>query len=967
MKTRFRSNRAVLLAFGSAILALLVVSAISYRSVITARESDQWVRHTHDVLDNLQDLRFAMEEIQSSAHTFALTGENSSLVAYRSDIASAARNEEAIRNLTVDNPLQQSRIPALEAVAESKIRRAATLIDLRKTKGLAAAADEVRSGPGQTIMDNFEAAVSGMRGEELRLLTFRRAEATRDLDRTRIILILGTLLGLSIVAAAGLSAQRDNANRRFLEGARREGEELFHALANNIPQLAWMGDGKGNTFWYNQRWLDYSGTSLAEMTEAGSRELIHPDHRKRVVDKAAQCYTTGQIFEDAFPIRGRDGKYHWFLSRAVPISDPNGKVLRWFGTNTDMSVGEDAKKHVARLEGRYRGLLEAAPDAMVVVNEGGEIVLLNVQAEKQFGYSRDELLGQKVTNIIPRGFAERLIADGTRSAADALAQQIGTGIELIALRKDGSEFPIEIMLSPLESTEGILVTAAIRNISVRNAADAHLAQMEGRYRALLEAAPDGMVVVSQSGEIVLLNVQAEKQFGYSRDELLGQKVTNIIPEGFAERLIADGTRSAAEALAQQIGTGIELSGLRKDRSRFPIEIMLSPLESPEGILVTAAVRDISVRKVAEVHLAQMEGRYRGLLEAAPDAMVVVNRAGAIVLLNVQAEKQFGYSRNELLGRKIKDIIPEGFAERLIADALRSADDALTQQIGTGIELSGLRKDGSEFPIEIMLSPLESAEGFLVTAAIRNIATRKQAEANLLKNIEELNRSNEELGQFAYIASHDLQEPLRMVASYTQLLSKRYKGKLDADADEFIAFAVDGANRMQQLIEDLLTYSRVGTKANDLREISSEQALQKALGNLGGAVHESSARVTHGPLPTVRADETQLIQLFQNLVGNGIKYHGSSMPQIHISAAMNGERKWMFSVKDNGLGIDPQYFEKIFGMFQRLHKREEFDGTGIGLAICKKIVERHGGAISVESQPGHGSTFRFALAGSEANS
>src|SRR5688500_11498518 len=283
-------------------------------------------------------------------------------------------------------------------------------------------------------------------------------------------------------------------------------------------------------------------------------------------------------------------------------------------------------------DARYRGLLEAAPDAMVVVNRHGEIVLLNAQAEKEFGYQRDELLGQQVKNIVPEGFADRLIADGLRSAADALAQQMGTGIELTARRKDGSEFPIEIMLSPLESSEGILVTAAIRDISVRKAAEKHLAQMESRYRGLLEAAPDAMVVVNQHGEIVLLNVQAEKQFGYHRDELVGQQVKNIIPEGFAERLIADGLRSAAEALAQQIGTGIELTGRRKDGSEFPIEIMLSPLDSAEGILVTAAIRDISVRKAAEQHLAQMESRYRGLLEAAPDAMVVVDQAGEIVLL-----------------------------------------------------------------------------------------------------------------------------------------------------------------------------------------------------------------------------------------------------------------------------------------------------------------------------------------------
>src|SRR4029453_15447681 len=184
---------------------------------------------------------------------------------------------------------------------------------------------------------------------------------------------------------------------------------------------------------------------------------------------------------------------------------------------------------------------------MVVVNQGGEIVLLNVQVEKQFGYSRDELLGQKVKNIIPEGFAERLIADALRSPEDTLAQQMGTGIQLTGRRKNGSDFPIEIMLSPLESADGILVTAAVRDISVSRAAEEHLAQMEGRYRGLLEAAPDAMVVVNQRGEIVLLNLQAEKQFGYRRDELLGQKVTNIIPVGFAERLVADDLRSAEDA------------------------------------------------------------------------------------------------------------------------------------------------------------------------------------------------------------------------------------------------------------------------------------------------------------------------------------------------------------------------------------------------------------------------------------
>jgi PAS domain S-box-containing protein len=699
------------------------------------------------------------------------------------------------------------------------------------------------------------------------------------------------------------------------------------------------------------------GQQVTNIIPDGFAERLIADDLRSSEDALAQQIGMG-IELNALRKDGSEFPIEIMLS---PLESPEGTLVT--AAIRDISVRKAAEKVLEQMEGKYRGLMEAAPDAMVVVNQAGKIVLLNVQAEKQFGYRRDELLGQRVTNIIPEGFAERLVADDLRSAEDARTQEIGTGIELTGQRKDGSEFPIEIMLSPLESSEGMLVTAAIRDISVRKNAEKVLAQMQGKYRGLMEAAPDAMVVVNPNGEIVLLNLQAEKQFGYPRNELLGQRVTNIIPDGFAERLVADDLRSAEDALAQEIGTGIELTGRRRDGSDFPIELMLSPLESTEGTLVTAAIRDITVRKNAERHLAQMEGKYRGLLEAAPDAMVVVNQGGEIVLLNLQAEKQFGYRRNELLGQKVTNIIPEGFAERLIADGLRSAEDALAQQIGTGIELSGRRKDRTEFPIELMLSPLGGAEGILVTAAIRDISVRNAASADLLLKVEELNRSNEELGQFAYIASHDLQEPLRMVASYTQLLSRRYAGKLDSDADEFIAFAVDGATRMQRLIQDLLTYSRVGTKGKDLLNTSSEDALRHALSNLRGAIEESGALVTHDPLPEVLADEMQLVQLFQNLIGNAIKYQNSGTPKIHI-AASNGGKQYSFSVQDNGLGIDPQYFERIFGLFQRLHKREEFAGTGIGLAICKKIVERHGGQISVESQLGSGSTFRFALTGSD---
>jgi PAS domain S-box-containing protein len=1090
MTTKSRIRRNVAVAFGFAILALLVVGAVSYRGMLVSGESDRWVRHTHEVLENTQNLDTALQSVESSYRGFVLTGSDSYLDAYRVNISIAQRDLAIIHDLTVDNPEQQRRIPVLERLTARKIQYCGAGIALRQSSGLEAAAETVRGGEGQRIMDEFQAVIRDFQNEELRLLVLREADTKLRMRQTKTGLILGTALGLLVAAAAGWAVQRDSSRRSLAEEALRDSEEKYRLLIQGVQDYGIVMLGpKGEIISWNLGAEKMTGCSGEQAVGQNFSRFFAADDIKRgkpaeilrtaaadgmceeqgmrtradgsrflvrstftaLRDTAGNARGFSVISRDLSETKESETKYRGLLEAAPDamvvvnrdgvIELLNLQAEKQFGYHRDELVGQrvttiipegfaerliaddlrsaadalaqhigtgieliarrkngsefpieimlsplesaegilvtaairniskrkDAEAHLAQMEGRYRGLLEAAPDAMVVVNKGGEIVLLNVQAEKQFGYRRDELVGQKVKNIIPEGFAERLIADDLRSAADALAQQIGTGIELLARRKNGSEFPIEIMLSPLESAEGILVTAAIRNITTRKDAEKHLAQMEGRYRGLLEAAPDAMVVVNQAGEIVLLNVQAEKQFGYSRDELVGQKVKNIIPEGFAERLIADDLRSAADALEQQIGTGIELLARRKNGSEFPIEIMLSPLESAEGILVTAAIRNITTRKDAETHLAQMEGRYRGLLEAAPDAMVVVNKAGEIVLLNVQAENQFGYHRDELVGQKMTNIVPEGFAERLIADALRSSEDALAQQIGTGIELTGRRKNRSEFPIEIMLSPLESAEGILVTAAIRDISKRKMAEADLLHKVEELNRSNVELGQFAYIASHDLQEPLRMVASYTQLLSRRYKGKLDADADEFIAFAVDGAGRMQRLIQDLLAYSRVGTKGKDFLNISSEDALQQALVNLRGAIQDSGAQITHDPLPPVLADETQLIQLFQNLVGNAIKYQipaVSGVPRVHITASRIGEKQWTFAVQDNGMGIDSQYFDRIFGMFQRLHKREEYAGTGIGLAICKKIVERHGGTISVESQPGQGSTFRFALAGNE---
>lgn len=374
-------------------------------------------------------------------------------------------------------------------------------------------------------------------------------------------------------------------------------------------------------------------------------------------------------------------------------------------------------------------------------------------------------------------------------------------------------------------------------------------------------------------------------------------------------------------------------------------------------------------------LNQRDELFRLITEKAADMIAVVDTKGRRVYNSPSYERMLGYSPEKLGETSAFEQIHPDDREKV----KEAAAQAISDGVGQRIEYRMRHRDGSWRYLESTASTIPSDDGTVDKLVIvnRDITDRKRAEealeeqkkhleelvgertAELANKLQELARSNRDLEQFAYVASHDLQEPLRMIASYTQLLAKRYRGKLDSDADEFIGFAVDGATRMQQLIEDLLAYARLTTRGNALTWTESGSSCDAAVKNLQGAVKQTSAVVRVGSLPRVLADPSQMTMLFQNLIGNAIKYHNHRTPEIEIEARLQG-KEWLFSVRDNGIGIESQYSERIFLMFQRLHSREDYAGTGIGLAACKKIVERHGGRIWVESQPGEGSTFLFTI-------
>lgn len=677
------------------------------------------------------------------------------------------------------------------------------------------------------------------------------------------------------------------------------------------------------------------------------------------------------------------------------------KSIASFLDNTEYKKVETA---LIESETKYRTIFENTGIAFMIIEEDMTISLINEEMEKTFGYLKEEVEGKRKwtefvatktdlermkeyhrirrenPEVAPKQYDYRAIAKNgdikdvlvNVSIIPGSKKSIASFIDITGRKKsekalkeseeklreahDKLELKVQERTRELEQSNIQLK----QEIYERKRVEKELYQEKVRAQTYLDIAGVVLVAINRDLTISLINRKGIEIVGYDEDEIIGRNFIDFIPEKFRAELTNIATRIISGKLKQF--ERYEGPILTKSGEERLISWHVAILRDSNGNFINALIsgEDITESKKAKEALKESEERFKILFKYAPDPYFLTDMEGNFLDGNRAAERLIGFKRENIIGKNIvglglisEDQVPKAF--KLLSINV--------QGVSTGPEEFILtKKDGKKIPVEITGYPIEIRGQKLVLGMARDISERKKAEEKLKETIEELKRSNEELQQFAYITSHDLQEPLRTIASFTQLIERRYKGQMDADADEFIDFIVDAATRMKEMIQGLLDYSRVGTRGGEFDFVNTEEVLTTVLSNLHAAISENKAEITHDELPTVIADKTQLIQLFQNLVSNAIKFKKPDVPpKIHISARKDEwNKEYVFSISDNGIGLELQYKDKIFEVFKRLHAMDEYKGAGIGLAISKRIIERHGGQIWVDSEPRVGSTFYFTF-------
>jgi PAS domain S-box-containing protein len=753
---------------------------------------------------------------------------------------------------------------------------------------------------------------------------------------------------------ANAALQKEVQDRRELELNLRMSESMYREQADLLDlthDAIFVRSLEKKILYWNRAAERLYGWQKEEVRGQITHQLLHTVFPKPLQEIQEDVFKHGYWEGELIHTR-RDGSQVTVSSRWALRVDAAGNPLSILESNRDITQRKQE-------EAKFRNLLESAPDAMVIVDRQGKIQLVNAQTEKLFGYSRVELLGQQVELLVPHRFHSAHSSHRNKYSESPRPREMGAGFELYGRRKDGTEFPVEISLSPLETPEGTLISSAIRDITDRKRA-------ESKFRDLLESAPDAIVIVNEQGRIFLTNAQTEKLFGYSRQELLDRPVEILVPERFHGHHAEHREGYSHAPRPRSMGAGLDLYGRRKDGTEFPVEISLSPLETGEGKLISSAIRDVSERKRVAEALQASEERLQMAVEAAQLGVWDLDLASDRAFRSLRHDQIFGY---ESLQPEWNPEIALGHVVPEDRESFQSSFETAFQNNNLSLECRIHRAgDGSLRWISAQGRVYRDRDGKPVRmmGVVSDTTQRKQAEHELERHRQILSQTNsdlaavnKELEAFSYSVSHDLRAPLRHIDGFARILKEEHAAELSAEAHRYLDRILHGANLMGHLVDDLLNLARIGRKELVRQKIKLDDLVRETIANLPETENRNVEwRVE--PLSEVECDPGLLKLVFTNLLSNALKFTRGRQPAIIEIGTQDSPGALIIFVRDNGVGFDPKYADKLFGVFQRLHQQEDFEGTGVGLATVQRIIHKHGGEIWAESQPDRGATFSFSL-------